>query len=50
MARSVLQAFELARSSFHAALIVATHDAAVQGFEATTYPLEDGTLRRAAEG
>ena len=47
---SVVQAFALARSSFHAALIVATHDAAVQGFEATAYRLEDGTLRRAGEG
>jgi len=41
---SVLTAFELARTSFHAALIVASHDAAVPGFRADAYRLEDGTL------
>jgi len=47
---AVLDAFELARSSFQAALIVATHDAAVQGLDADAYLLEAGSLRRAAEG
>lgn len=47
---AVLDAFELARSSFHAALIVATHDAAVQGLDAEAYRLEEGALRPAAEG
>ncbi|MGI0148368.1 MAG: hypothetical protein ACREDF_02390 [Thermoplasmata archaeon] len=45
---AVLEAFDLARSSFHAALILATHDAAVQGLDAVAYRLEDGTLRRMA--
>lgn len=42
---AVLEAFHLARTSFHTALILATHDAAVQGLDATAYRLEDGTLR-----
>lgn len=44
-AAAVLDAFELARASFGAALILATHDAAVQGLDAIAYRLEDGTLR-----
>lgn len=43
---AVLEAFDLARTSFRAALILTTHDAAVQGLDAATYRLEDGTLRR----
>ena len=46
---AVLPAFELARSSFHAAFLVATQDAARTGFEAEAYRLEDGTLRRTTE-
>src|SRR5438309_10881948 len=43
---AVLTAFELARTSFHAALVVASHDAAVPGFRADAYRLEDGALSR----
>lgn len=43
---AVLEAFDLARTSFRAALILATHDAAIQGLDAAAYRLEDGTLRR----
>jgi putative ABC transport system ATP-binding protein len=41
---AVLGAFDLARSSFHAALIVASHDAAVPGLAAEAYHLEEGVL------
>src|SRR6266566_8728090 len=41
---AVLAAFELARKSYHAALVVATHDADVKGFGATSYRLDAGTL------
>ena len=41
---AVLAAFELARTSYHAALVVATHDADVKGFGATLYRLDGGTL------
>ncbi len=43
---AALAAFELARTSFHAALVVASHDAAVPGFRADAYRLEDGALSR----
>src|SRR5438094_2151714 len=42
---AVLTAFELARTSFHAALIVASHDAQLPGFSAEAHHLEEGTLR-----
>src|SRR5438876_389113 len=41
----VLVAFELARTSFHAALIVASHDAGLPGLSAEVHHLEEGTLR-----
>ena len=41
---AVLAAFELARKSYQAALVVATHDADVKGFGATSYRLDAGTL------
>jgi putative ABC transport system ATP-binding protein len=43
---AVIDAFELARTSFRAALVVATHDADVAGIAATRYRLDDGTLNR----
>jgi len=43
---AVIEAFELARTAFGAALIVATHDADVAGIAATRYRLDDGTLTR----
>jgi len=43
---AVIEAFELARTAFRAALIVATHDADVAGIAATRYRLDDGTLTR----
>src|SRR5436853_4210914 len=43
---AVLAAFDLARSSFHAALIVASHDAMVPGLVAEAYHLEEGALSR----
>jgi len=43
---AVLAAFDLARSSFHAALIVASHDAMVPGLAAEAYHLEEGALSR----
>ena len=45
---AVLVAFELARTSFHAALVVASHDAAVPGLAAEAYHLENGSLSRHA--
>src|SRR2546427_3672893 len=45
---AVLAAFELARTSFRTALVVASHDAAVPGLAATAYHLENGTLSRRA--
>lgn len=44
--KAVLVAFDLARTSFHAALIVASHDAAVPGLSAAAYHLEEGALSR----
>ena len=40
----LLATFQLARTSYHAALVVATHDAEVKGFGATSYRLEAGSL------
>src|SRR2546427_12372515 len=45
---AVLTAFELARTSFHAALVVATHDADAKGFGAASYRLDGGTLQPVA--
>src|SRR5437879_7995054 len=42
---AVLVAFELARTSFRAALIVASHDTELPGFSAEAHHLEEGTLR-----
>jgi putative ABC transport system ATP-binding protein len=47
-AAAVLAAFDLARNSFHAALIVASHDAVVPGLAAEAYHLEEGALSRRA--
>jgi putative ABC transport system ATP-binding protein len=47
-AAAVIVAFELARTSFHAALVVASHDPSLEEFHSDTYLLEDGTLRRSA--
>src|SRR5213083_1010330 len=44
---AVLDAFQLARSSYRTAVVVATHDADVKGFGATSYRLEDGALAAA---
>jgi ABC-type lipoprotein export system ATPase subunit len=41
---AVLEAFERARTSFGAALVVATHDPDVKALPATPYRLEEGTL------
>jgi putative ABC transport system ATP-binding protein len=41
---AVLEAFQLARTSYRAALVVATHDADLHGFGATSYRLGGGTL------
>src|SRR5439155_7229606 len=41
---AVLEAFQLARSSYRTAVVVATHDADVKGFGATSYRLEAGAL------
>src|SRR5438309_1779294 len=43
---AVIEAFELARTAFGAALVIATHDADVAGIAATRYRLDDGTLTR----
>jgi len=41
---AVLDAFQLARTSYRAALVVATHDAEVKGLAALSYRLEEGEL------
>ena len=41
---AVLDAFSLARTSYQAALVVATHDADVKGLGATSYRLAAGSL------
>src|SRR5256885_924043 len=43
---AVIAAFDVARTSFRAALVIATHDADVAGIAATRYRLDDGTLTR----
>jgi ABC-type lipoprotein export system ATPase subunit len=43
---AVLEAFERARTSFGAALVVATHDPEVKALPATPYRLEEGALHR----
>ena len=43
---AVLAAFELARTSFRTALVVASHEAVVPGFAAEAYHLEEGSLSR----
>src|SRR5213083_2847404 len=43
---AVLDAFQLAREDFHAAVIVASHEPTVPGFAGTSYHLEEGTLGR----
>src|SRR5256712_7384939 len=43
---AVVEAFELARTSFGAALVVATHDPDVAGIAPTRYRLDDGALTR----
>ncbi len=43
-ATAVIDAFDVARTSFRAALIVATHDADVAGIAATKYRLDAGSL------
>src|SRR5216117_3253554 len=43
----VLDAFQLARSSYRTAVVVATHEADVKGFGATSYRLEAGALAAA---
>src|SRR5437867_1164309 len=44
---AVLDAFQLARSSYRTAVVVATHEADVKGFGATSYRLEAGALAAA---
>src|SRR5947208_550052 len=45
---AVLVAFELARTSFHAARVVASHDAQLPGFSAEAHHLAEGTFRPSA--
>src|SRR5216117_3540250 len=45
---AVLAAFEVARTAFRAALVIARHDAAVPGLAAEAYHLENGRLSRRA--
>lgn len=45
---AVLAAFELARTSYGAAVVVAAHVASLPGFTGAEYRLEEGTLVRAA--
>ena len=44
---AVLDAFHLARTSYRAALVVATHDAELKGLAALSYRLEEGELNPA---
>jgi putative ABC transport system ATP-binding protein len=44
---AVLEAFTLARTSFGAAMVLATHDAATRSLTEIEYVLSDGRLRRA---
>ena len=43
---AVLEAFALARTSFNAAIVLASHDPEVRGIPASAYRLEDGVLSR----
>ena len=43
---AVLEAFQLARASFDAAVVLATHDSEVREVGADEYRLEDGSLHR----
>jgi putative ABC transport system ATP-binding protein len=45
---AVLAAFELARTSYGAAVVIAAHDATLSGSVAARYRLDEGTLVRAA--
>lgn len=45
---SVLEAFNLARTSFGAAIVMASHDVDVRGIAATQYGLRNGVLTRIA--
>ncbi len=45
---SVLEAFNLARTSFGAAIVVASHDVDIRGMAASQYGLRDGVLSRVA--
>src|SRR5947208_4860067 len=45
---AVLAAFEVARTAFRAALVIASHDAAVPALAAEAYHLENGRLSRRA--
>lgn len=42
---AVLEAFERARTSFGAAVVMASHDSEARSMRATQFALEDGTLR-----
>jgi len=41
---AVLEAFGLAQTSYHASIVLASHDPDIKGFAATTYHLDGGTL------
>jgi len=45
---SVLEAFNLARTSFGAAIVMASHDVDIRGMAASQYGLRDGVLTRVA--
>jgi len=45
---SVLEAFNLARTSFGAAIVMASHDVDIRGMAASQYGLRDGVLSRVA--
>jgi putative ABC transport system ATP-binding protein len=45
---SVLEAFNLARTSFGAAVVVASHDPEIRGMAASQFGLQDGVLKKVA--
>jgi len=45
---SVLEAFNLARTSFGAAVVVASHDIEIRGMAASQFGLQDGVLKKVA--
>jgi len=45
---SVLEAFNLARTSFGAAVVVASHDIEIRGMAASQFGLQDGVLKKIA--